>query len=89
MEVDLREPWTSAPSSRLERANPCTQIGLSSAHPGPADTATNIEQHKSSRQVTQGRLHMSDIDLYPNPTKWTQKQYNWQWASGHSRVLPN
>ena len=46
VEVELREPQTfyrSAPSSKLEETNLCTETSLSHAHPGPVDAATNSE----------------------------------------------
>lgn len=62
--------YRSSPSSRLEEADPYTQIDLSHAHLGPVDAATKSEQCDSSRQVAQGRLYtMSNFDPYLNPTQ--------------------
>ena len=73
MEADLRETWTfytSASSSKLEEANSCTQTGPSQAQPGSVDEDINSEEHGSSRQVAQGRLHtISDFVWHMNPAQ--------------------
>lgn len=73
MKANLREPWSfyrSAPSSKLEEANPFTQVGPYDSHSGPVGIDTNSEEHGYYIQVVQGWLHSKcDSNLYLNSTK--------------------